>query len=184
MNETYVELVRREFARLRDLAERAMAQLNDEQFFAAPAPDDNSVAVIVKHMSGNLWSRWSDFLTTDGEKPERDRDTEFRLEPGDTRVHLVERWTLGWRTLFDALTPLRVADLSRTIRIRGEPLTVLQGINRQLTHYAYHVGQIVYVAKHHRGAAWQTLSIPLGQSAAFNQQPARYLEPGGPAPVA
>jgi hypothetical protein len=165
----------REFNRLQSLADSAMAQLSDEQFFAAPAPGDNSVAVIVKHVGGNLVSRWTDFLTSDGEKPGRDRDTEFRIDAGDTREQLRRLWTSGWSRLFEALEPLDDSDLTRLVTIRGEPLSVLQAVNRQLTHYAYHVGQIVYVAKHHRGSAWSTLSIPLGRSAEFNRNPTSYV---------
>jgi hypothetical protein len=131
--------------------------------------------VIVKHVAGNLLSRWTDFLTADGEKPGRDRDLEFRLGTHDTRAHLLDAWARGWTTLFQALAPLGDSDIARIITIRGEPLTVLQAVNRQLTHYAYHVGQIVYVAKHHCGPAWRTLSIPLGRSADFNQAPTPYV---------
>jgi hypothetical protein len=175
MPESHVQLVTREFKRMQSLAEGAMAQLSDEQFFAVPAPGDNSVAVIVKHVGGNLVSRWTDFLTSDGEKPGRDRDTEFRIDAADTREHLLQVWTGGWTTLFASLEPLGDSDMSRIITIRGEPLTVLQAVNRQLTHYAYHIGQIVYVAKHHYGPAWRTLSIPLGGSAEFNRNPAKYI---------
>lgn len=175
MSESYVQLVTREFKRLQTLAEHAMAQLSDEQFFAVPAPGDNSVAVIVKHVGGNLVSRWTDFLTRDGEKPGRDRDTEFQITTGDTREHLLQVLTRGWAALFEALGPLGDADMARIVTIRREPLTVLQAVNRQLTHYAYHVGQIVYVAKHHRGAEWHTLSIPVGHSAEFNRTPTRYV---------
>ena len=175
MSESYVQLVVREFRRMQSLADRAMSQLSDEEFFKVPAPGDNSVAVIVKHVGGNLLSRWTDFLTSDGEKPGRDRDTEFQIGPGDTREQLLQVWGRGWTTLCSALEPLEDADMSRTVTIRGEPLTVLQAVNRQLTHYAYHVGQIVYVAKHLRGAEWRTLSIPLGKSAEFNRSPARYV---------
>jgi hypothetical protein len=175
MPESYVQLVAREFKRMQSLADNAMSQLSDEQFFAVPGPGDNSVAVIVKHVGGNLVSRWTDFLTSDGEKPGRDRDTEFRVDAHDTREKLLEVWSRGWTTLFDALEPLGDSDMSQIITIRGEPLTVLQAVNRQLTHYAYHIGQIVYVAKHHCGPAWRTLSIPLGRSADFNRNPARYV---------
>lgn len=174
-NESYVRLAMREFHGLQSLAERAMAQLSDEQFFAVPAPGDNSVAVIVKHVGGNLVSRWTDFLVSDGEKPGRDRDREFCIGADDTRERLLHVWTRGWATLFAALEPLQDADMARSVTIRGEPLTVLQAVNRQLTHYAYHVGQIVYVAKHHRGSEWRTLSIPLGRSAEFNRNPTRYV---------
>ena len=174
--ETYLSLALREFARLRQIADRAIAQLPPGTFTTPPAPGDNSVAAIVKHVGGNLLSRWTDFLTTDGEKPGRDRDTEFVILPTDTREHLLDCWAQGWAALFTALTPLTAADLDRTITIRGEPLTVLQAVQRQLTHYAYHVGQIVYIAKHFAGPRWQSLSIAPGQSAAFNRAPTKYLE--------
>lgn len=175
MSESYVQLLTREFKRLQSLAESAMSQLSDEQFFATLAPGDNSVAVIVKHVGGNLVSRWTDFLTTDGEKPGRDRDTEFRICTSDTRQQLLQVWARGWAALFQALAPLVDSDMQRVITIRGEPLTVLQAVNRQLTHYAYHVGPIVYVAKHHSGASWRSLSIPPGRSAEFNRNPERYV---------
>jgi hypothetical protein len=174
MSDLYVPLVLSEFKRLQSLAESAMAQLSDDQFFAAPAPGDNSVAVIVKHVGGNLVSRWTAFLTSDGEKPGRNRDTEFQIGDIDTREQLRQLWMRGWTALFAALEPLGDSDMTRLITIRGEPLTVLQAVNRQLTHYAYHVGQIVYVSKHHRGSEWRTLSIPLGRSAEFNQNPTPY----------
>jgi hypothetical protein len=174
-HETYIELVTREFKRLKSLADGAMAQCSDEQFFATPAPSDNSVAVIVKHMAGNLISRWTDFLTSDGEKPNRNRDAEFEIMPEDTREHLLDFWERGWSALFASLGSLGESDLKREIKIRGEHLAVLQAINRQLTHYSYHVGQIVYVAKHFCGASWRTLSIPRKGSAQFNQQPTAYV---------
>lgn len=175
MTESYVQLVTREFRRLQSLAERAMSQLSDEQFFAIPSAGDNSAAVIVKHVGGNLVSRWTDFLTSDGEKPGRDRDTEFQIGPSDTREQLLHVWGRGWLALFQALEPLGNSDLARVVIIRGEPLSVLQAVNRQLTHYAYHVGQIVYLAKHYCGPAWRTLSIPSGRSAEFNRNPTRYV---------
>lgn len=175
MTESYVQLAVREFKRLQTLADNAMAQVSDEQFFAAPAQGDSSIAVIVKHVGGNLVSRWTDFLTTDGEKPGRDRDTDFQVMPEDTRARLMQVWTDGWAKLFEALHPLEDSDLPKVITIRREPLTVLQAVNRQLTHYAYHVGQIVYVAKHHRGPAWRSLSIAPGRSAEFNSNPVRYV---------
>ncbi len=174
--ESYVELLLREFKRLKFLADGAIAQCSDEQFFAAPAPTDNSVAVIVKHVAGNLVSRWTDLLTSDGEKPDRNRDAEFELWPEDTRARLLEGWERGWGVLFASLGSLTDADMSRPVRIRGESLTLLQAVNRQLTHYSDHVGQIVYVAKHFCGAAWTTLSIPRGGSAPFNQRPTAYAQ--------
>ncbi len=119
-------------------------------------------------MAGNMRSRWTDFLATDGEKPDRNRDSEFELEPGDTREALLLRWETGWRCLFEALAPLSSDDLARTVRIRGEPHSVLKAINRQLTHYAYHAGQIVLLARHFAGGKWQSLSIPRGRSEEFN----------------
>jgi hypothetical protein len=177
-DETYTELVAREFKRLKSLADGAIAQCSNEQFFAVPAPGDNSVAIIVKHVAGNLISRWTDLLTTDGEKPNRNRDAEFEIAPEDSRARLLELWERGWNVLFASLGSLADPDLERAIKIRGESLSVLQAINRQLTHYSYHVGQIVYVAKHFCDASWQTLSIPRKGSAQFNQQPRAYVPKG------
>jgi hypothetical protein len=175
ITEDYVSLVCREFERLKRLADRAIEQMPSECFFSAPGREDNSVAVIVKHMGGNLLSRWTDFLASDGEKPGRARDTEFVILKDDTRETLLDRWEQGWCALFSALKPLKTDDVSRVVTIRGEPLSVLQAINRQLTHYAYHVGQIVYVAKHYSGDKWNSLSIPRGQSAQFNLSPTKYV---------
>jgi len=175
--DAYLSLAIREFERLKHLADRALAQLPAEHFFSRPAQGDNSVGVILKHVSGNLLSRWTDFLTTDGEKPGRARDTEFLILPDETRAHLLSRWEQGWSALFQALKPLQSADLDRTITIRREPLTVLQAIQRQLTHYAYHVGQIVYLAKHYSADRWKSLSIVVGQSEQFNQAPTKYADP-------
>jgi len=175
-SETYLQLAIREFKRTKGLADGAIAQITIEQFFAASHHEDNSIAVIVKHVGGNLLSRWTDFLTSDGEKPGRNRDTEFEILSGDTQQHLLQQWESGWAALFSALKPLSDADLQRAVIIRGEPLTVLQAINRQLTHYSYHVGQIVYVAKHHAGDSWHTLSVAKGKSAEFNAKPTNYLQ--------
>jgi hypothetical protein len=174
--ENYIQLVAREFKRLKLLGDGAISQVSSEHFFAIPAPGDNSIAVIVKHVGGNLISRWTDFLTSDGEKPGRDRDTEFQILTDDTRERLLANWEKGWGVLFSALEPLSDADLIRMITIRGEPLTVLQAINRQLTHYAYHVGQILYVAKHYAGKSWRSLSIPVGASAQYNRNPGKYVD--------
>ncbi len=160
----------REFRRLKRQAEKALAQGSDEDFFRALDAESNSLAVIVKHLAGNLRSRWMDFLTSDGEKPDRHRDSEFVIEPGDTRAALMERWERGWKYLFHALEPLGEGDLMRTVAIRGEPHTVVQAVNRQLTHYGAHVGQMVFLAKHLAGPRWQTLSVPRGQSVQFNQK--------------
>lgn len=174
--DNYIRVAMGEFEGLKRLADKAIAQLSPEQFFAKPADTDNSVAVLVKHVSGNQQSRWTDFLSSDGEKLDRKRDAEFVILPDDTRERLLAKWEEGWALLFAALKPLQSVDLARTVRIRGEPLSVLQAINRQLTHYAYHAGQIVYVAKHLAGAQWNSLSIPVGQSEQFNRAPTSYLE--------
>lgn len=151
------------------LAEGAIAQVSDEQLYAALDPEMNSIAVIVKHIAGNMCSRWSDFLTSDGEKPGRNRDCEFELPP-EGREALMELWELGWAMMFGALEPLTEADLSRTVTIRGEPHSVMQAINRQLAHYPYHCGQIVFLAKHLKHENWRSLSVPRRQSAEFNRK--------------
>jgi hypothetical protein len=156
------------FRNYKKLAERAIEQIDDEEFFASIDPESNSVSVIVKHIAGNLHSRWRDFLTSDGEKPDRKRDTEFEMI-SDTRESLMKFWETGWQTLFDNIEPLTTDDFSKTITIRGEPHTIVEAINRQLTHYAYHVGQIVFLAKHLRSTEWKTLSVPRNKSAQFNQ---------------
>ncbi|HEV2799583.1 MAG TPA: DUF1572 family protein [Pyrinomonadaceae bacterium] len=157
------------FRKYKKLGEDAMKQLDDAEFFASIDAESNSVAVIVKHLAGNMRSRWSEFLTTDGEKPDRDRDAEFEVGAGTTRAEVLRWWESGWRTVFEAVEPLRASDLARTVLIRGEPHTVVKAINRQLTHYAYHVGQIVFLAKHLKSEQWQSLSIARGRSEAFNQ---------------
>lgn len=151
------------------LAERAMEQCPDEGLFAALDGDSNSIAIVVKHMVGNMRSRWSDFLTTDGEKPDRRRDTEFE-EPAKSREELLASWERGWKCLFDALGGLSDADLTRTVLIRTEPHSVMQAINRQVAHYSYHVGQITFLAKHFAAAAgkWTALTVPRKKSAEFN----------------
>ena len=151
------------------LAERAMEQVTDEQLFALLDEDANSIAVIVKHMAGNMRSRWTDFLTSDGEKPDRNRETEFE-DPPATREALIELWERGWGLVFGALEPLTDADLGRTVMIRGEAHSVMQAINRQIAHYAHHAGQIVVLAKHFQAGRWKSLSIPRGKSAEFNRR--------------
>jgi len=150
------------------LAERAMEQVTGEQLFAAIDEEANSIAIIVKHMVGNMRSRWTDFLTTDGEKPDRNRDSEF-VEPPASRQALLEVWEDGWRRVFEAIEPLTEADLGRTVMIRGEAHSVMQAINRQVAHYATHVGQIILLAKHFAGGRWHSLSIPKSRSAEFNR---------------
>jgi hypothetical protein len=151
--------LRHEFRRHRSMAERAMAQLDDDAFFACPAPHVNPVAIIVKHVAGNLLSRWTDFLTTDGEKPTRDRDGEFVLSAEDTRSHLLDQWNRGWETLHATVDSLSEDDLDRTITIRGENHTAYQAIVRGLTHVAYHTGQIMYLVRLLRpDADWLTIA--------------------------
>ena len=152
------------------LAEKAFAQLKDEEFFITLDEEANSVAVIMKHMAGNMFSRWTDFLTSDGEKPNRNRDMEFVIESQTTKADVIDYWELGWACVFNALEPLRPEDLEKTVKIRGEEHTIVEAINRQLTHYSYHVGQIVFLAKHFRSAGWQSLSVPKNRSAEFNAQ--------------
>jgi hypothetical protein len=153
-----------QFRKYKRMADSAIAQVSDADFFRAPDPESNSVALVIKHVAGNMRSRWRGFPESDGEKPDRDRDTEFEKADQDTRASLTARWEEGWALLFSALEPLRESRLLETTRIRGIEHTVLQAIQRQLTHYAYHVGQIVFLAKHFAGANWKSLSIPKGKS--------------------
>jgi hypothetical protein len=157
------------FRQFKRLADAAIAQLSDEQLQTAIDPESNSVAIIVKHMAGNMRSRWTDFLTTDGEKPDRNRDSEFE-EPPTTRTDLLSFWEDGWSCLLGALEGLTDADLGRTITIRGEAHSVMQAINRQVAHYSYHSGQIVFLAKHLKSSEWKCLSVPRKQSAEFNRR--------------
>ena len=164
----YLQDMLHRMRRLKELADRAAAQVDDEAFFATLDSDANSIALIFKHVAGNLRSRWRDFLTTDGEKPDRHRDTEFEINQEDTRESILARWEAGWQYLIEAIEPLTAKDLSRTVYIRHRPHTVVQAMNRQLAHYAYHVGQIVFLAKHFQSGNWQWLSIPPGQSKQFD----------------
>jgi Protein of unknown function (DUF1572) len=164
----YLDDALKTFRDYKKLAERAFAQISEEDFFRIIDDESNSIAVNMKHMAGNMLSRWSDFLTTDGEKPERDRDMEFVMLPETTKDDLLAYWQKGWKRTFDAIEPLKQEDLMRTITIRGQDHTVIQAINRQLAHYAYHVGQIVYLAKHFKSSEWQSLSVPKNKSAEFN----------------
>ena len=157
------------FRYYKKLAERAIAQVDDEHLTAALDSEMNSIAVVVKHMAGNMRSRWTDFLTSDGEKPNRNRDSEF-MEPPSTRVELMKLWESGWNCVFSALEPLSPEDMARTVFIRGEAHSVMQAISRQIAHYAYHCGQIVFLAKHFQHAQWKSPTVPRNQSAGFNQQ--------------
>jgi hypothetical protein len=160
------------FRYYQNLSERAMAQATDEQLLLQLDPEANSIALIVKHLAGNLRSRWTDFLTTDGEKPDRDRDAEFLAAPA-TREALMKMWNQGWDCLYLALGQLTDADLSRTVFIRGEAHSVTQAIHRAMGHCAYHCGQIVLLAKHFQGAHWQSISVPRGKSKEYAQRVAR-----------
>jgi uncharacterized protein DUF1572 len=150
------------------LADKAVAQMNDDELFVTLDEESNSVAVIMKHMAGNMFSRWTDFLTSDGEKPDRNRDMEFVIESNTTKADVLDYWERGWACVFAALEPLTLADFEKTVKIRGEEHTIVQAINRQLTHYSYHIGQIVYLAKHFRSTEWTSLSVPRNKSAEFN----------------
>ena len=149
-----------EFKKLKELGDRSFAQIKDEDYFWSPDEESNSIAIIVKHLSGNMISRWTDFLTTDGEKKDRKRDEEFERIFYTDKDDVISRWEKGWKRLFKTLDSLSEEDLLKTVKIRNEPHTVIQAINRQLTHYAYHIGQIVFIAKHLESANWRSLSIP------------------------
>lgn len=166
----YLDEARRQFRGHKRLTEGALAQLRDEEFFVTLDPEDNSIAIIVKHLAGNMRSRFVDFLTTDGEKPDRHRDQEFELTSQTTRADVMRWWEEGWAHVFSAVQSLQPADLGRTVFIRAEPHSVLQAINRQIAHYAYHCGQIVFLAKHLRSDDWKSLSIPRGKSEEVNRQ--------------
>jgi hypothetical protein len=158
-----------ELQKIKKLADKSIAQLSDEQLWSKLDPDANSVAVLMRHMAGNMRSRWTDFRTSDGEKPDRHRDREFE-EPPMTRDELLAEWEDGWRRVFEALAPLSDADLQETVYIRLEPHSIYKAISRQVAHYAGHAYQILLLAKHWKGADWQTLSIPRGQSEEFNRR--------------
>lgn len=166
--QNYVQDALSSFRAGKKLAEDAIAQLKDEEFFVALDEESNSIAVIMKHMAGNMFSRWTDFLTSDGEKPDRNRDMEFVIDPQTTKDDVIDYWERGWKCVFAAVEPLRLEDFEKKVTIRGEEHTIVQAINRQLTHYAYHIGQIVFLAKHFRSAGWKSLSIPRNRSAEFN----------------
>jgi uncharacterized protein DUF1572 len=174
MAETVASLYLREVASrlrsLKDLADRALTQVRDEDLLVTLDPESNSLAALLLHLGGNLRSRWTDFLTTDGEKPDRDRDSEFEPGASLSREDLLARWEDGWGRLFATLAALTEEDLTRTVTIRAEPHSVIQAIERSLSHASYHVGQIVFLAKHLAGGGWQTLSVPRGGTKAFNEK--------------
>jgi len=170
MGQHYLDDALQRFRDYKQLAERAFAQISDEEFFRTLDEESNSIAINMKHIAGNMISRWTDFLTTDGEKPERNRDLEFVMLPETSKNDMLAYWERGWQCVFEAVEPLKPEDLMRTIRVRGQDHTVVQAINRQLAHYAYHVGQIVFLAKHFKSGEWQSLSVPKNRSAEFNAQ--------------
>lgn len=169
IEDNYLQDAVRSFQNYKKLAEKSFAQISDEEFFLALDEESNSIATIVKHIAGNLRSRWTDFLASDGEKPDRDRDLEFIAFENETRASLLEFWETGWRATFATIESLQPADLAKTVKIRGEDHSVVEAVNRSIAHTAYHVGQIVFLAKHFRSAEWQTLSIPRNKSAEYNR---------------
>jgi hypothetical protein len=164
----YLEEAQRQLQGHKRMGEGAMAQLSDEEIFRAIDAESNSVAIIVKHLAGNMRSRFTDFLTSDGEKPNRHRDTEFIIDSTTTRANIMNWWEQGWQTVFEALAALTPEDVTKTVSIRSEPHTVLQAVNRAIAHYASHLGQIVFLAKHLKSSEWQTLSVPRGKSEELN----------------
>jgi hypothetical protein len=173
----YLDEARRQMRGTKRLADAAMAQLKDEELFVGLDPESNSVALMVKHLAGNMRSRFTEFLTTDGEKPNRFRDQEFELSPSTTRADVMGWWEAGWAQVFHTLDSLNPEDVMRTVTIRGEPHTVLQAINRQIAHYASHTGQIIFLAKHLRSSEWKTLSIPRGKSEDYKVAPPKTYKP-------
>jgi hypothetical protein len=166
----YLEEVLRVLRQYKRLGDDAVAQLDDEQFFAVPDPESNSVAIIVKHIAGNLRSRFTDFLTSDGERPDRNRDQEFIVEGRAARTAIIQDWEKQWQLLFATVQSLGPDDLARTITIRAQPHSVVQALSRSTAHLAYHTGQIVFLAKHWKSAGWKTLSVAKGQSEQFTAE--------------
>jgi len=166
----YLSDVKKRFHDLKSMADRAILQVPEDELFVPLDPASNSIAVLMRHLGGNMRSRWRDFLATDGEKPDRHRDGEFELHPDTSRATISAEWEFGWTCLFEELGRLGPGDLSRTVTVRHEPMTALSAINRQLVHTAQHVGQIVMLARHAVPRTWKTLSIPRGQSEAFNEK--------------
>jgi len=170
----YLDEAQRQLRGYKRLGEEAMLQLKDEELFVTIDPESNSVAILVKHLAGNMRSRFTDFLTSDGEKPNRNRDQEFEITANTTRADVMHWWEEGWERVFSAIAGLKAEDLLRTITIRGEPHTVLQAINRQLAHYSAHVAQMIFLAKHLRSSEWKSLSIPRGKSKDFDAMAQKY----------
>ena len=169
MNKIFLDSAIRRLRYYKDLGDKTFAQLNDEDFHFTPAEECNSIAIIIQHMHGNMLSRWTDFLTSDGEKDWRTRDAEFEQQPLN-KEQLLKLWEEGWKCFFDAVTALSAADFEKTVYIRSQPLSVVDAINRQLAHYPYHVGQIIYAAKIITNKNWQNLSVPRGKSAEYTNE--------------
>ena len=163
----YLEEVRRRFGWLKEVADGAIDQVDDGEFFVKLDPEGNSMGLLMKHLAGNMCARWHNPFASDGEQG-RDRDSEFLVEAEDTAATILERWETGWERLFDLLDSLSAKDLGRTVRVRGRPYSLMQATNHQLSHYAYHVGQIVFLAKHFRSSDWQWLTVPRGESKQFD----------------
>ena len=172
----YLEEIRRQLHGYKRLADGALTQISEEEFFRELDPEANSIAIVVKHMAGNMRSRFTDFLTTDGEKPDRNRDQEFEVGMAD-RAAFLKAWEQGWKAVSDTVDALKPEDVERMVTIRSEPLSVLQALNRALAHLAYHVGQIVYLAKYFRSEKWTTLSVPRGKTEEFNTKMREKHEP-------
>lgn len=174
MNEStgknYLHSCLKEFKYLKALGDKSFSQIKDEDFFRSPDTESNSIAVIIRHLSGNMISRWTDFLTSDGEKPDRNRDEEFERLFYTDKDDIISRWENGWNCLFDALDSINETDLRKEVFIRNQKHTVIEAINRQIAHYSYHVGQIVYLAKHFVSANWKSLSIERGKSDDYNKK--------------
>ena len=175
----YLDDTRASFRAYKKLAERALAQVKDDEYFLTLDEESNSIAVMMKHIAGNMLSRWTDFLTSDGEKPDRNRDLEFVIESGTTKEQLFAYWEQGWACLFNALESLQPSDFDKTVFIRGKAHSIVQATHRQMTHYAYHIGQIVFLAKHLRAADWKSLSVPRNRSADFNEYLNKKPDGGG-----
>ncbi|OYD06770.1 DUF1572 family protein [Paludifilum halophilum] len=175
----YLKNVQKEFSALKQKGEKTIGRLNEEELYWRPTQSSNSVAILIQHLSGNMQSRWTDFLTTDGEKPNRHRDAEFE-ESGSSRADLLRIWESGWKIFLDTLDRLEETDLQRTVYIRGEAHTVMEAIHRQLSHYAYHIGQIVYIGKQLKGEEWNSLSIPKGESETYLRQKLAQSQPYPP----
>jgi hypothetical protein len=172
----YLTDVVRQFRQIKELAEKALAQIRDEEIFIALDEEANSIALLMKHMAGSLRTRWRDFPSASDDEMGRNRDSEFAADEGDIKGVLIEQWEAGWQYLFDAFESLTPEDIVKPVVIRGSTLSVIEAINRQLTHHAYHVGQIVFLAKHFRSGAWQSLSIPRGKSEEFTTAARRRRE--------